>query len=210
VLAAEYAGHAGLCRAFWFQPADGSPGGYYTEHGEAVARGLVKTPLKYVRVSSAFDRHRFHPVIHAERSHLGVDYAAPVGTPVWAVAAGKVSFIGPRGASGNTVVVLHASGLESTYMHLSRYARGLQTGQTVRQKQVIGYVGATGLTTGPHLHFSLRQNDVYLDPLTYRADREPPLPARYRAEFAEVVGPRLAALASVPTRTAERISRSLP
>src|SRR5262249_41083996 len=137
-----------------------------------------------------FDRHRFHPILHTEKAHLGVDYAAPQGTPVWATASGRVTFVGPRGGAGNAVVVAHANGLESTYMHLARFAKGLQAGQTVRQKQVIGYVGMTGLATGPHLHFSLKKGGSFVDPLRLHPEREAPLPPRYRAEFAEVVAPR--------------------
>jgi murein DD-endopeptidase MepM/ murein hydrolase activator NlpD len=197
VLAAEYKGRVGTFRAFWFQPRDGAPGGYFTEHGESIVKNLLKTPLKFVRVSSSFDRHRFHPILHTERAHLGVDYAAPAGTPVWASAAGQVASVGPRGGGGNTVVLAHPGGLESIYMHLSRFARGLAAGQAVRQKQVIGYVGATGLATGPHLHFSLKQNGVFVDPLRLRPTREAPLAARYRVEFADAIAPRLTALAAI-------------
>jgi murein DD-endopeptidase MepM/ murein hydrolase activator NlpD len=198
VLAAEYKGRTGTFRAFWFQPADGSPGGYFTEHGESIVKSLLKTPLKYVRVSSAFDRHRFHPILHTERAHLGVDYAAPLGTPVWATAPGRVSFVGPRGGAGNAVMIDHANGMSSTYMHLSRFARGLGVGQAVRQKQVIGYVGMTGLATGPHLHFSVRINGGFVDPLKLKPAREAPIAEKYRVEFADVVGPRLQTMAAIP------------
>lgn len=197
VLAAEYQARSGTYRAFWFQPADGSPGSYYTEHGESIVKSLLKTPLKYVRVSSTFDRHRFHPILHVERAHLGVDYAAPLGTPVWATAAGRVSFVGPRGGAGNAVIIDHANGMSSTYMHLSRFARGLAVGQQVRQKQVIGYVGMTGLATGPHLHFSVRINGAFVDPLKLKPAREAPIAPKYRQEFADVIGPRLAQLAAI-------------
>lgn len=201
ILAAEYRGRSGAVRAFWFQPEGAGEGGYFTEHGESVVKTLLKTPLKYVRVSSAFDRHRFHPILHTERAHLGVDYAAPAGTPVWATADGKVRFVGPRGGAGNAIVLEHANGMESTYMHLSRFARGLAVGQTVRQKQVIGYVGMTGLATGPHLHFSLKVNGAFVDPLKVKPERAAPLPERYRVQFADQVAPRLTELAAIDTRT---------
>jgi murein DD-endopeptidase MepM/ murein hydrolase activator NlpD len=197
VLAAEYKGRVGTYRAFWFQPKDGSPGGYYTEHGENIVKAMLKIPLKFVRISSGFDRHRFHPVLHTERAHLGVDYAAPVGTPVWATATGTVAFVGPRGGAGNAVILSHPSGMESVYMHLSKFARGLHAGQPVRQKQVIGYVGATGLATGPHLHFSIKQNGAFVDPLKLRPQREAPLPQKYRVEFADALAPRLTSLAAI-------------
>jgi murein DD-endopeptidase MepM/ murein hydrolase activator NlpD len=198
VLAAEYKGRTGTFRAFWFQPSDGSPGSYYTEHGESIVKSLLKTPLKYVRVSSTFDRHRFHPILHMEKAHLGVDYAAPTGTPVWATAAGRVSFVGPRGGAGNAIIIDHAGGMSSTYMHLSKFAKGLAVGQQVRQKQVIGYVGMTGLATGPHLHFSVRMNGAFIDPLKLKPAREAPIDNKYRQEFADVVGPRLQTLAAIP------------
>jgi murein DD-endopeptidase MepM/ murein hydrolase activator NlpD len=198
VLAAEYHGRTGTFRAFWFQPADGTPGSYFTEHGESIVKSLLKTPLKYVRVSSTFDRHRFHPILHTERAHLGVDYAAPQGTPVWATAAGRVSFVGPRGGAGNAVIIDHPNRMSSTYMHLSKFARGLAVGQAVRQKQVIGYVGMTGLATGPHLHFSVRMNGAFVDPLRLKPAREAPIAPKYRQEFADVIGPRLQTLAAIP------------
>jgi murein DD-endopeptidase MepM/ murein hydrolase activator NlpD len=198
VLAAEYRGRTGTFRAFWFQPADGSPGSYYTEHGESIVKSLLKTPLKYVRVSSTFDRHRFHPILHRERAHLGVDYAAPTGTPVWATAAGRVAFVGRRGGAGNAVIIDHPNGMSSTYMHLSRFAHGLSVGEHVRQKQVIGYVGMTGLATGPHLHFSVRINGAFVDPLKLKPAREAPIAPKYRQEFADAIVPRLQALAAIP------------
>jgi murein DD-endopeptidase MepM/ murein hydrolase activator NlpD len=198
VLAAEYKGRTGTFRAFWFQPADGSAGSYYTEHGESIVKSLLKTPLKYVRVSSTFDRHRFHPILHTEKAHLGVDYAAPTGTPVWATTAGRVSYVGPRGGAGNAVILDHAGGMSSTYMHLSKFAKGLAVGQQVRQKQVIGYVGMTGLATGPHLHFSVRVNGAFVDPLKLKPTRDAPIAQTYRQEFADVIGPRLQTLAAIP------------
>jgi len=201
VLAAEYKGRVGTFRAFWFQPKDGTPGGYYTEHGENIVKAMLKIPLKFVRISSGFDRHRFHPVLHTERAHLGVDYAAPIGTPVWATAGGTVSFVGPRGGAGNAVILSHASGMESIYMHLSKFARGLHAGQPVRQTQVIGYVGQTGLATGPHLHFSLKQNGAFVDPLKLRPQREAPLSQKYRMEFVDSIAPRLTSLAAITPAT---------
>jgi murein DD-endopeptidase MepM/ murein hydrolase activator NlpD len=208
VLAAEYKGRVGTFRAFWFQPQDGSlggGGGYFTEHGESIVKSLLKTPLKYVRVSSSFDRHRFHPILHTERAHLGVDYAAPTGTPVWATANGRVTFVGPRGGAGNAVILAHPNGMESIYMHLSKFAKGLAVGHDVRQKQVIGYVGATGLATGPHLHFSLKQNGAFVDPLKLKPQRELPLDPKYRVEFADAIAPRLTALAAIETRAPEHL-----
>jgi murein DD-endopeptidase MepM/ murein hydrolase activator NlpD len=201
VLAAEYSGRVGTFRSFWFEP-DGAKGGYYNESGESIVKSLLKTPLKFVRISSSFDRHRFHPILHTERAHLGVDYAAPQGTPVWATAAGKVTWKGPRGGAGNCVMVAHPGGMESIYMHLSKFAKGLDVGDTVRQKQVIGYVGMTGLATGPHLHFSVKMGGHFVDPTRLKAAREAPLAAKYRPDFKATIAPRLEALARIDPHAA--------
>ena len=208
VLAAEYSGRVGTFRAFWYQsPSDESAnrgGGYYTERGESIIKSLLKTPLKFVRISSSFDRHRFHPILHTERAHLGVDYAAPTGTPVWATAGGRVAFRGNKGGAGECVIVAHPGGMESIYMHLSRFARGLEVGQTIRQKQVLGYVGMTGLATGPHLHFSVKIGGHFVDPLRLKPAREAPVPASQRAAFLVAVAPRIEALTRIEARAVPR------
>jgi murein DD-endopeptidase MepM/ murein hydrolase activator NlpD len=198
VLAAEYAGRAGTYRAFWFAP-EGTPGAYYDEKGQSVAKSLLKTPLKFVRISSKFDRRRLHPILHTERAHLGIDYAAPVGTPIWASATGRVAFAGRRPGSGNTIILTHANGMETRYYHLSRFAKGLQNGQTVRQKQVIGYVGMTGLSTGPHLHFSIRIGGAFVDPGKIKVMPDAPVPAKHLASFKETMRTRIEALAKIDT-----------
>jgi len=194
VLAAEYSGKAGTFRAFYWKPphTPTAAGRYYDERGQAVAKTFLKTPLRFVRISSKFDRKRFHPILHREKAHLGVDYAAPTGTPIWSSANGRVVEVAAKRGSGNTVVIAHAGGLTTRYYHLSRFARGLKAGQTIRQKDVIGYVGATGLATGPHLHFSVTRNGVFVDPGKLQVSREAPAPDR--AAFLEAVKPRAAAL----------------
>ena len=158
ILAAEYAGKAGTFRTYFFG------GAYYDASGESAEKSLLKTPLKFSRVSSGFDRARMHPVLHTLRAHLGIDYAAPVGTPVWAAAAGTIVQRGPAGGAGNLVMIKHDGGIETAYMHLSKFEKGQDVGTHVDAKTVIGYVGATGLATGPHLHFGVRQNGTYIDP----------------------------------------------
>jgi murein DD-endopeptidase MepM/ murein hydrolase activator NlpD len=166
VHAAEYVGErAGELRAFWFVPQGDDEGQFFEEDGRAVRGGWLRTPVQYDRISSRFDLRRMHPILHRIHPHTGVDYAAGSGTPVWAAADGTVTFIGPRGANGNLVALRHANGYESFYAHLSRFARGLSRGDTVEQRQVIGYVGSTGRSTGPHLHFGLKRNGTLVDPL---------------------------------------------
>jgi murein DD-endopeptidase MepM/ murein hydrolase activator NlpD len=196
LLAAEYSGKTGTFRAFYWAPK-GKPaaGKYYDDRGEALSKTMLKTPLRFVRISSKFDRKRFHPILHVEKAHLGIDYAAPTGTPVWASASGRVVEVGMKRGSGNTIVLAHASGLSTRYYHLSRYARGLHVGQTVKQKDVIGFVGATGLATGPHLHFSVTKNGAFVDPSKLQVGRGAPAPDH--AAFMDAIRPRLAALKAI-------------
>lgn len=152
---------------------------------------MLKTPLKFARISSGFDRRRMHPVLHTVRAHLGIDYAAPVGTPVWAAASGVVSFRGPSGGAGNLVMIRHDSGIETAYMHLSKFA-SIKVGQRIDAKTVIGYVGTTGLSTGPHLHFGVKKNGAYVDPSKLAPMRGRGVPSSqrdaFRAEAAKLDG----------------------
>jgi murein DD-endopeptidase MepM/ murein hydrolase activator NlpD len=196
LLAAEYGGKVGTFRAFYFAGRGGkTPGRYYDERGQAISKTMLKTPLRYVRISSTFDRKRFHPILHVEKAHLGIDYAAPVGTPVWASASGRVVEAGMKRGSGNTIVIAHANGVSTRYYHLSRYARGLHAGQLVKQKDVIGFVGTTGLSTGPHLHFSVTKNGAFVDPNKMQINRDAPVADR--AGFLDVIRPRLVALRNI-------------
>jgi len=164
ILAAEYKGHAGTFRAFWWQAPGSKRGRYYDAKGQSVERSLLKTPLKFTRISSGFDRKRMHPILHTVRAHLGMDYAAPQGTPVWAAAPGRIVSRGPAGGAGNMVIISHDGGLATVYMHLSKFAAGQKVGDHVDAKTVIGYVGMTGLATGPHLHFGVKKDGAYVDP----------------------------------------------
>jgi len=203
LLAAEYGGKTRTFRGFYWNPTgERGKGRYYDEKAQALAKSTLKTPLRYVRVSSKFDPHRFHPILHRIRAHLGVDYAAPIGTPVWAPTAGKVLQAEMmKGGSGNTIVLQHANGLQTRYYHLSRFARGLHPGKQVAQKEVIGFVGNTGLSTGPHLHFSMVKNGKYIDPASQGVQREPG-PAN-RVAYLQAIKPRLAALNALPPTVAK-------
>ncbi|RMH36785.1 MAG: M23 family metallopeptidase [Deltaproteobacteria bacterium] len=198
VLAAEYSGEVGTYRAFWWKRPDRDEGRYYREDGSSVEKTFLKTPLKYARVSSRFNPRRMHPVLHRVRGHWGTDYAAPTGTPVWAAAGGKIVFRGRRGGAGNCVILRHANGYETLYMHLSRFQRGQRVGQYVRQKDVIGYVGATGLATGPHLHFGVKRNGRYVDPQKLKMQPGPPVPKRWMDAFRADTRELVARLAEIP------------
>jgi murein DD-endopeptidase MepM/ murein hydrolase activator NlpD len=191
ILAAEYAGKVGTFRTFW------SGDGYFNDKAESSEKTLLKTPLKFQRVSSGFDRARMHPVLHTVHAHLGIDYAAPTGTPVWAAASGVITERGDAGGAGNLIMIKHDGGIETAYMHLSKFADGLKVGQHVAAKTVIGYVGATGLTTGPHLHFGVRQNGAFIDPTKLVAVRSRVVPDKDLDAFKALVGKLSAQLAAI-------------
>jgi murein DD-endopeptidase MepM/ murein hydrolase activator NlpD len=135
------------------------------------------------RIASRFNPHRMHPVLHVIMPHNGVDFAAPLGAPVYATAGGVVSSVGSDGPCGRKIEISHPAGITSVYCHLSRYAAGLRVGERVEQRQLIGYVGQTGRVTGPHLHFGIRRNGVFVDPMTLRLDGVRVVPRALRDEF---------------------------
>ncbi len=175
--------------AYFFQPRDAAHGDFYDASGREMHGGWLRTPLHYDHISSPFDMHRMHPVLHRVMPHNGIDFAAGTGTPVWAAADGEISFVGPRGPNGNLVTISHEGGFETAYCHLSRFAPGLHRGQVVHQRDLIGYVGTTGRSTGPHLHFGLKHHGVFVDPARELNGQGRMLPAgqvgRFRTEMAE-------------------------
>ena len=202
LLAAEYSGRTGTFRGFYWNPSgQRGQGHYYDDKGQALAKSMLKSPLRFVRISSKFDLKRFHPILHVMKAHLGVDYAAPVGTPVWAPAGGKVLQAEMMRGSGNTIVLGHANGLQTRYYHLSHFAKGLHPGKQVQQKEVIGFVGTTGLSTGPHLHFSVVKNGQFIDPAKLAVQREAG-PAN-RVAYLDAIRARIAILKSLPPTVAK-------
>jgi murein DD-endopeptidase MepM/ murein hydrolase activator NlpD len=176
-------------QAFRWQDARTGRAGYYDEHGRSLKRFMLRSPLKFEpRVTSGFSLHRIHPIDHVARAHLGVDYAAPVGAAVVAVANGTVLSAGYSGASGNMVHLKHASGVETYYLHLSAFGKGIRAGAHVEQGQTIGRVGATGAATGPHLDYRLKRNGVFVNPLVVHARQAPgePIPESELAAFSAV------------------------
>ncbi len=169
----------------WTDPATGKSA-FYDENGRSLKRLFLRSPLRFEpRVTSGFSRNRFHPVYRTYRAHLGVDYGAPAGSAVVAVASGTVVSAGWSGGGGNMVRLRHASNFESYYLHLSRFGQGIRRGAHVEQGQVIGRVGSTGTATGPHLDYRLRKNGVFVNPLTEHRKLPPgePLAARHRTAF---------------------------
>ena len=161
---------------------------FYDINGKSMRKAFLKTPLKFQRISSRFSYSRLHPVHKRRMPHLGVDYAAPTGTPVYSVASGVVSGISRKGGGGNQVNIKHAMGYISKYLHLSRFARGLRVGKRVQQKEVIGYVGSTGVATGPHLDFRLVRHGEHVNPLKQIFPPGPPVPDDYMPDFRRKMG----------------------
>jgi murein DD-endopeptidase MepM/ murein hydrolase activator NlpD len=148
---------------------------YYDEAGVSLRKAFLKSPLRFNRISSRFSGARRHPILGGVRPHHGIDYAAPVGTPVWAVANGTVIFCGWNGGYGKQVILRHMNGYQTHYGHLSRYGPDIRTGTQVKQKQVIGYVGNTGLSTGPHLDYRLSKDGGFRNPLRESFPRGVPI-----------------------------------
>jgi murein DD-endopeptidase MepM/ murein hydrolase activator NlpD len=182
ILAAQYLNAEQELTAVYFEDDNGY-GDYYTPGGHSVRRSFLRAPLTYSRISSGFSKARLHPVLHVERPHEGIDYAAPIGTPVWAVSEGRVIFQGWSGGFGRLVKVKHGNGYVSYYGHLSRFAPNLAVGARVRQKQVIGFVGRSGLATGPHLDYRLQFRGKFVNPLKARFPNGSPIPVEARERF---------------------------
>ncbi|MCC6649255.1 MAG: M23 family metallopeptidase [Polyangiaceae bacterium] len=158
--------------------------GYFDEAGKAPYKGGWRYPVKFPRVTSRFNPKRMHPVLHVVSPHNGTDFGAPTGTPIYAVSHGTVTWVGPHGPSGNLVVLSHSNGIETGYAHMSKFAPNLKRGDKVETRQVIGFVGTTGRSTGPHLHFSVKKNGVFVDGLqVLKMDGERVLPPSEREAF---------------------------
>jgi len=196
ILAAEYRGKVGRFQAYYHRER----GGHFTPEGRAISREFLKMPLNFRRISSKFNLRRFHPVLHRTKGHFGVDYAAARGTPVWAVADGTVTRIGRFGGAGKMIRLQHSKGRTTVYMHLSRFARKLKRSSRVKQRQVIGFVGSTGMATGPHLHYGIMINGRHVDPLRYNAGKGALLPRQERVRFLDDLPRRMAALEGIEVR----------
>ena len=188
-----------MLRAIRFTLPGGKPA-YYDERGRSLRRFFLRSPLKFEpRITSRFSASRLHPVLHTARAHRGVDYGAPTGAPVVAVASGVVVAATYDGTNGRMVRVRHATGYESYYLHLSAFGRGIRSGVRVDQGQTIGLVGATGLATGPHLHYGLTRNGVFVNPLREHLNQPPgePIPPAAMAAFTAERDQALARLAGL-------------
>ncbi len=164
ILGAEFINQGHVYRTLYFKTSATS-GDYYTPEGKSMRKTFLRSPLEFSRISSGFTMARFHPVLNKWRAHKGVDYAAPIGTSVKTTASGTVATVGKQNGYGNVIIINHQGGYSTVYGHLSRFASNLHRGQRVNQGDVIGYVGMTGLATGPHLHYEFKVNGQQHDPL---------------------------------------------
>jgi murein DD-endopeptidase MepM/ murein hydrolase activator NlpD len=169
---------------------------YFTPEGRSLRRAFIRAPVAFTRVSSGFNAARLHPILNRIRAHKGVDYAAPIGTPVRAAGEARVRFVGQQGGYGKVIELEHRAGIVTVYGHLSRFAQGLSRGDRVRQGDVIGFVGMTGLATGPHLHYEYRVGGVQKNPQTVPLPTAEPVPEQWMADFRAKSGPWLASLGS--------------
>ncbi len=184
IVAAQYIMEDSSFWAFYYEDPSGKKG-YYNGKGQALKRTLLKSPLNYKRVSSYFSYHRLHPIFRVYRPHLGVDLAAPEGTPIVAAGSGRIIFAGWKKGFGNYIEIRHDNGkIVTCYGHLRRFAKGIKRGRRVSQGQLIGFVGHTGYATGPHLDYRIKINGKNVNPLKYVAPPGSPIPRKYRDDFA--------------------------
>jgi murein DD-endopeptidase MepM/ murein hydrolase activator NlpD len=196
ILAAEFINAGKTFRAFWYQNKDGI-GGYYTEDGRNVRKEFLRSPLEFSRITSGFSNARYHPVLRETRAHRGIDYGAPTGTRVRTTGDGTIEFAGTQGGYGKVVMVRHSGGRTTVYGHISGFAPGIRNGVRVAQGDVIGLVGATGVATGPHLHYEFRVAGVHRNPLTIALPEAAPISPNQLAAFKLQVNDLHSQIASV-------------
>jgi len=197
ILAAEFVNNGRIYRAVGFK-SDSGRLNYYAPNGLAMRKAFLRAPVEFTRVSSRFNPHRLHPILQTIRGHMGTDYAAPIGTPVRASGDGRVSFAGRRGGYGNAIVLAHTNSISTLYGHMSRFAGRVRVGTRVQQGDVIGYVGMTGLATGPHLHYEYLVNGLHKNPQTVQLPGAEPLRAEVLHRFLSESAPLLSRLEPQP------------
>jgi murein DD-endopeptidase MepM/ murein hydrolase activator NlpD len=193
VLAAEFVNQKQTFKAIRFQDGDQKVS-FYNEKGENMRKAFLKAPLSFTRISSGFTLHRFHPILKSWKSHPAIDYVAPVGTPIKTVGDGSIYRIGYTKANGNFIEVRHSNGYATIYLHMIGFARGLKKGTRVSQGQVIGYLGGTGMATGPHLCFRMRHNGAPVNPTKLKAPASKSVSPQHMVEFQTLAAPLLAQL----------------
>ena len=193
LIAAEFVNQGRVLRALRFTDSRGRSS-YYQPDGKRMQKAFLRNPIDIVRITSGFSLGRKHPILNKIRAHKGVDYAAATGTPVRAAGDGTIEFRGTKGGYGRTVEIKHANGRSTLYAHLSRYGKGSAKGERVRQGQIIGHVGQSGLATGPHLHYEFRVNGSHVNPQRVKLPSAEPIAPEYREAFEAESAPLLAQL----------------
>ncbi len=184
ILSAEFINRGKQYKAVYYTDPKGNSG-YYSPDGKSMRKAFLRSPVEFSRISSRFTNKRWHPVLSKWRSHKGVDYAASRGTPIRASGDGKISFRGTKGGYGKTIFIQHGGKYTTVYGHMSRFAQGITKSKRVKQGQVIGYVGSTGLASGPHLHYEFRVNGVHRNPLTVKLPAAEPIDKAFNYHFKE-------------------------
>lgn len=188
VLSAEFVNQGRTLNVVWFETKSGQ-GAYYTLDGRDIRKAFLRSPLEFSRVSSGFTEARFHPIMQSWTAHKGVDFVAPIGTKIKATADGVVDFAGVQSGYGNVVILRHQTKYTTLYAHMSGFAPGIQKGTKVQQGDVIGFVGMTGMTTGPHVHYEFRINDVHHDPLSVAMPHSVNIAPEQKQKFEQVSAP---------------------
>jgi len=191
ILAARFVNRGKTYTAVRYTSKQGATN-YYTANGHSMRKAFIRTPVDFARISSRFSNGRRHPILNKIRSHKGVDYAAPRGTPIRATGNGRVKLAGRKGGYGNTVVIQHGNRYQTLYAHMQGFAKGIRTGSTVKQGQIIGYIGTTGLSTGPHLHYEFRINGTHVDPLSQKLPMADPIARSEKQRFQQQTQPLMA------------------
>ncbi|MEN0106602.1 MAG: peptidoglycan DD-metalloendopeptidase family protein, partial [Pseudomonas sp.] len=191
ILAARFVNRGKPFTAVRYTNKQGSTS-YYTADGNSMRKAFIRTPVDFARISSRFSMGRFHPILNKIRAHKGVDYAAPRGTPIKAAGDGRVQLAGRRGGYGNTIIIQHNKTYTTLYGHMQGFAKGIKTGSMVKQGQVIGYIGTTGLSTGPHLHYEFQVNGVHVDPLSQKLAMADPISGPDKTRFMQMSKPLMA------------------
>jgi murein DD-endopeptidase MepM/ murein hydrolase activator NlpD len=191
ILSARFTNRGKTYTAIRYTNKQGSTS-YYSAEGESMRKAFIRTPVDFARISSRFSTGRKHPILNKIRAHKGVDYAAPHGTPIKAAGDGRVTLAGRHGGYGNTVIIQHGQRYRTLYAHMQGFAKGVRNGANVKQGQIIGYIGTTGLSTGPHLHYEFQVNGVHVDPLSQKLPMADPIASSEKATFMQLSKPLMA------------------
>ena len=193
ILAAEFTNQGKTFKAVRYTDSKGSSN-YFTPEGNSMRKAFLRTPVDFARISSHFNLKRKHPVLNRIRAHKGTDYAAPTGTPIKAAGDGKVTWAGTKGGYGRTVMIQHGQSYKTLYAHMRRYGKGIRSGVRVKQGQIIGYVGSSGLATGPHLHYEFYVNGAVRNPVRVSLPKAKAIPKKELANFKAQTTPIVATL----------------